>query len=174
MKKASVLLVLGILASFMAADRALAQVVTGEANARLRGFEEVPGLTTGAGGHFEATIGEGEITYTLSYSTFRGTVSQAHFHFGQRSVNGGIVVFLCSNLGNGPAGTQPCPAAPGEISGTIHASDIIGASSQGLVAGDMAGLLRAIRAGMVYANIHSTVFPGGEARGQLIFTPSLP
>jgi hypothetical protein len=26
--------------------------------------------------------------------------------------NGGIAVFLCANLGNGPAGTQLCPAPP--------------------------------------------------------------
>jgi CHRD domain len=174
MRKANVLVVLGVLALFIAADRAAAQTVTGDLIARLRGFEEVPSLVTGAGGHFQATLGEGEITYELSYSTFRGPVTQAHFHIAQRGVNGGIVVFLCSNLGNGPAGTQPCPAAPGSITGTIHASDIIGSASQGLAAGDMAGLVRAIRAGVAYANIHSTVFPGGEARGQLLFTATTP
>ena len=35
------------------------------------------------------------------------------------SVNGGISFFLCSNLGNGPAGTQACPAGPAELTGVI-------------------------------------------------------
>jgi hypothetical protein len=171
MKKATVVLVVAVLAGFMA-HAAMAQ--SGEAIARLRGFEEVPALTTGAGAHFHADITEDTITYEMDYTAFRGNVTQSHIHFAQRGVNGGIVVFLCSNLGNGPAGTQACPAGPATISGTIHASDIIGAASQGLGAGDFAALTRAIRAGNAYANIHSTVFPGGEARGQLIFTPSAP
>jgi len=170
MRKASVLLALAVIAVLAAAGPVLAQ--DGQATARLRGFEEVPALTTGAGAHFHADVTDDAITYTMDYSSFRGTVTQSHLHFSQRGVNGGIVVFLCSNLGNGPVGTQACPAAPGTISGTIHASDIIGASSQGMGAGDFAALTRAIRAGIVYANIHSTIFPGGEARGQLVFTPN--
>ena len=39
-------------------------------------------------------------------------------------MNGGITVFLCSNLGNGPAGTQACPPAPATIEGTIRAADV--------------------------------------------------
>jgi CHRD domain-containing protein len=34
-------------------------------------------------------------------------------------------------------------------------------------AGEFAELLAAIRAGYVYANVHSALFPGGEIRGQL-------
>ena len=36
-------------------------------------------------------------------------------------VNGGISVFLCTNLGNGPAGTQACPQE-GTVTGTFTAS----------------------------------------------------
>jgi len=173
MRKANVLLVLGVLASLLSMSAGSAWAQAGQANVRLRGYEEVPALTTGGGGLFHATVEPDAISYELSYnSAFRGSVLQAHIHFAQRGVNGGIVVFLCTNLGNGPAGTQACPAAPATISGTIHASDIIGAASQGLVAGDLAGLERAIRAGIAYVNIHSTIFPGGEIRGQLVFTPN--
>ena len=94
-------------------------------------------------------------------------MTQAHIHFAQKSVNGAISVFLCSNLGNGPAGTQACPPS-GTISGTIVAANVTaGAAAQGIAAGELAELLAAIRAGKTYANVHSTKFPGGEIRDQI-------
>ncbi|HYV06332.1 MAG TPA: CHRD domain-containing protein [Blastocatellia bacterium] len=36
-----------------------------------------------------------------------------------------------------------------------------------MAAGEFAEVLAAMRAGTVYVNVHSTVFPGGEIRGQL-------
>jgi hypothetical protein len=47
-----------------------------------------------------------------------GDVLPTHIHLGQHGVNGGISVFLCTNLGNGPAGTPTCPG--GEIRGQIR------------------------------------------------------
>lgn len=141
--------------------------------ARLRSFEEVPAVSTSGGGRFEATIEDNEITYELSYFNVSGTVTQAHIHLAQRGVNGAIVIFLCSNLGNGPAGTQPCPPSPGSISGTIHASDVIGGTpqtAQGISAGDLSEVLRAMRVGVTYVNVHTDLFLGGAIRGQLIFT----
>jgi hypothetical protein len=45
-------------------------------------------------------------------------VTQTHIHFSQAATNGGIIVFLCTNLDNGPAGTQACRREDdGEISG---------------------------------------------------------
>jgi len=82
--------------------------------------------------------------------------------------NGAIVVFLCSNLGNGPAGTQACPAAGGTIQGVIRGADVgAGAVDQGIDAGEFQELLRAIRAGATYVNVHSVGHPGGEIRAQL-------
>jgi hypothetical protein len=37
----------------------------------------------------------------------------------------------------------------------------------GLEAGNLAELIHAIRAGATYANVHSTLRPGGEVRGQI-------
>ncbi|MEA2330801.1 MAG: hypothetical protein QOH58_939 [Thermoleophilaceae bacterium] len=140
-----------------------------EVRTRLSGFEEVPAVSTDATGKFRARVrtSQQEIRYELSYSQLTGPVQQAHIHLGQRSVNGGITVFLCSNLGNGPTGTQACPPGPATISGTVRPADVLGIPAQGLDAGQFEELLRAIRAGVTYANVHSATFPGGEIRGQL-------
>jgi hypothetical protein len=161
-----------VLLSLLTISALLAQNVRGVATAHLRSYEEVPALSTPGTGDFVATInGAGtEMNYQLRFSKLQGKVLQSHIHFGQKSVNGGIMIFLCSNLGNGPAGTQACPAE-GTITGTIHASDVVGsAAAQGVAAGELFAPLRGLRGGVVYANVHSTMFPGGEIRGQVQFT----
>jgi hypothetical protein len=107
------------------------------------------------------------ITYRLTYEGIESNVLQAHIHIGNRSQSGGISVFLCSNLGNGPAGTPACPSPAGEVTGTLNAAAVIGPAGQGIPAGAFDELVRAIRAGSTYANLHSQTFPGGEIRGQL-------
>jgi len=136
---------------------------------RLTGYEEVPAVSTAADGRFEAHVSrrDDQIEYRLSYEDLTGTVAQSHIHFGQKDVNGGISAFLCSNLGNGPAGTQACPQGAATITGTIEPEDVIGPTGQGIAAGEFDELVAAIRAGMTYANVHSSTFPGGEIRAQL-------
>ena len=137
---------------------------------QLSGFNEDPlVLSTTGSGQFRAQINEQrqEITYRLSYTSLEGTVTQSHIHLGGSSQSGGISVFLCSNLGNGPAGTQACPPAPATISGTITTADVIGPVGQGITAGQFAELVTAIRAHSTYVNIHSSLYPGGEIRSQL-------
>lgn len=137
----------------------------------LNGYEETPSaVSTTGNGTFDARINNdgSEIAWELSYSDLEGAVQQAHIHFGQSGVTGPISVFLCSNLGNGPAGTQPCPAPPSVISGTITAVDVTNlANERGISAGELDELIQAIRAGVTYVNIHSTRWPGGEIRSQI-------
>lgn len=135
----------------------------------LTGYEEVPAVSTIASGDFQASIDDksNTVQWELSYRDLEGAVQQAHIHFGQAGFNGGISVFLCTNLGNGPAGTQPCPAPPATISGTFSSSDVIGPTAQGIAPGEFEELVEAIRTGKTYANVHSTKFPGGEVRSQL-------
>lgn len=144
----------------------------GAASTRLRAFEEVPAVSSPGEGQFTLRInGSGtSLSYQLSYSRLQGTVTQAHIHIAQRGVNGNIVIFLCSNLGNGPAGTQACPPSPGSVSGTITADDVVAnAAAQGIAAGELGEVLRAMRNGVTYVNVHSDLFPTGEIRGQLRF-----
>lgn len=153
----------------------MAAVVVGQGIRNLRGilggYEEVPAISTTATGAIRASISrdESEITYELSYSDLEGTVTQAHIHFGQRGVNGGISAWLCSNLASPPtpAGTQPCPLPPATISGTIRAPDVVGPTAQGIAPGELAELVRAIRAGATYVNVHTNKHPGGEVRSQI-------
>lgn len=136
----------------------------------LTGYQEVPAISTDANGTFRAEItSTNKIKYRLRYADFEGgAVTQAHLHFAQRGVNGAISVFLCTNLGNGPVGTPACPAAPGEVTGTLTADDMVALTEgQGIEAGEFGELRRAIRKGLVYVNVHSETYTGGEARGQL-------
>ncbi|MCI0402909.1 MAG: CHRD domain-containing protein [Acidobacteria bacterium] len=137
--------------------------------ATLQPFEEVPSVSSVAGGEFRAKISgdESAIEYELSYAGLEGTVTQAHIHFGQMGVNGGISVWLCGTAAlPGPAGTPPCPQA-GTVSRTVTAADVIGPAGQGIAAMEFAELVEALRSGVAYANVHSTKFPGGEIRGQI-------
>ena len=133
------------------------------------GYQEVPAVSTTGRGSFEARLnGAGdEISYTLTYGDLEGSVTQAHIHLGQRSANGSISVYLCTNVGGGPASTQPCPPSPATVTGTITAASVIGPAGQGIAPAEFDELVRAIRAGVTYANVHSSKFPGGEARGQI-------
>jgi CHRD domain len=134
---------------------------------QLSGYEEAPmALSTAGHGTFRAMVTDAGIEYQLTYADTVGTVSQAHIHFGAVGQAGGISVFLCTNLGNGPAGTQACPAA-GEVTGTIVPADVIGPAGQGIAAAEYQELLAAIRTGTAYVNVHSSTYVGGEIRGQI-------
>jgi hypothetical protein len=150
--------------------------------ADLSGYQEIPAVSTGGTASFTADVSQdgNSISWQLSYSGLEGTVLQSHIHFGQRSVNGPIIIFFCTNLGNGPAGTQACPASPlagaepVTISGTFDRDDVLcgGCTTaapfgQGIGAGEWEELVRAIDAGKAYANLHSNRWPGGEIRAQL-------
>jgi hypothetical protein len=139
-------------------------------SATLQGYQEVPSISTTGTATFTADVApDGQsVDWAVTYSGLEGNITQSHIHFGQRSVNGGISVFLCTNLGNGPAGTQTCPGPhEGTYSGTFGPSNVIGPATQGISAGEWDELISAIDAGKAYANIHSTTWPGGEIRAQL-------
>jgi CHRD domain len=149
---------------------AVAVSANGSESETLTGYEEVPALSTPGVGEFRAAVSRSgdEIRYRLTFSDLESNATQAHIHFENETNNGAIVVFLCTNLGNGPAGTQACPAGGGTIRGTITAADVTaGAADQGIAAGEFDEFLDAIRAGATYVNVHSVNRPGGEIRAQL-------
>ena len=172
----------------------LVPVATGaDENARygtkLSGFSEV--LSTGPGAVFSTGSGEvslkidqrdREIHYKLTYefpdaaaTAIVGAqfVNQAHLHFGQRHTTGGITVWLCQSADNpapaAAANTPPCPSPSGTVEGTILPQHVLALAAQGLPAGESGfdALLKALRAGAIYANVHTDRSSGGEIRGQV-------
>lgn len=145
--------------------------------AKLEGFQEVPVVSSTGQGELEVRInGRGNtatIDYELTYSGLEGDIVQAHLHVAQKGVNGGIVAFLCANpttlpLPSPPSGTPSCPSPGGTVTGTLDAGDIVPlAQGQGFAAGEMGEVVEALRAGVVYGNLHTTFVPSGEVRGQL-------
>jgi hypothetical protein len=132
--------------------------------AHLDGYHEVPAISTASTGDIKLSVNpsDTQISYTLTFSALHGgSAIAAHIQFGQPGVNGGVLAFLCGDA------RPACPAAGGTVTGTVVAADIQGIPAQGIAAGDMAGLLRAMRAGVTYANVRSTTFAGGEIRGQI-------
>jgi hypothetical protein len=150
-----------------------------EYSAKFSGFQEIGGLGAGETG---AILSEGQatleltlnktaqtLTYTLKYSGLTN-VLQSHIHFGKKHVAGGIMVFFCTNLGNGPAGTPLCPddsAGAVTVTGTISPADVVGPTAQNVPAGDFNAVVAALASNTAYGNIHTKQFPAGEIRGQI-------
>jgi hypothetical protein len=157
-----------------------------EFTAHLTGFQELGSLPSATASPTGAILSDGTgtatldldqksgtITYKLTYSNvgttppLTGTVTQAHIHFGKSRVSGGILVFFCSNLGNGPAGTPMCPLNSGTVTGTWTAANVVAIAGQNVAAGDFDALADALTSNTAYANIHQTALPAGEIRGQV-------
>jgi len=143
--------------------------------ADLRGIEEPPSVSSTGSGEFRARISRDETSfeYTLTFEDLEGDVTQSHIHIAQKGVNGGISIWLCGTGAPGtplagPPGTPLCGGPrEGTVSRTVTAADVIGPTGQGIAAGEFAEVLRAIRQGVAYANVHSTRNLGGEIRGQI-------
>src|SRR5260370_18624727 len=81
--------------------------------ANLKGFAEVPSKSTTARGTFDGTISSdgNSISFELTYSGLVADALFSHIHFAQKSVAGGIVVYLCNNAAN-PHPQTPPPRTP--------------------------------------------------------------
>ena len=180
----AVVLVAGAL-TFVLASTALADDDNGGTfRATLNGYHEVTGgaeppppppdqptppprtgsVSTIAEGRFEVKLRNGFAEYRLTYSNIEGgSTTQAHIHFAEEHVGGGVITFLCG----GGTKPSPCPTTGGTVTGTITPADIIGPTDQGIEPMSFSEFVRAMRAGATYANVHSTRWPEGEIRGQL-------
>jgi CHRD domain-containing protein len=134
----------------------------------LKPLEENPTNVTDGSGTFWAVINDNNtITFKLSYKNLSTPVTQAHVHIGATKINGAIAIFFC-----GPSGSpahQTCPndgSNSGSVTDTVSASDVV-INAQGISPGDFGKVLRAIVNHATYVNVHTTLLPGGEIRGQI-------
>ena len=141
--------------------------------ANLTGAAEQPiPVTTNATGSSLLTVSDDQqsIFFTLTYIGLTN-VQQAHIHVGDASIAGGIILFLCTNIGTGantPIGggtPQACPqGASVTITGTLTAADLSPKPAQGI--NTFADAVAALISGNTYTNVHTAANPSGEIRGQ--------
>jgi hypothetical protein len=139
---------------------------SGRFAATLTSFGETPTLSTTGHGSLRLQLNSQSMDYTLTFADLSSGVLFAHLHLGEPALAGGVFAFLCGGGGK-PACTSP-------ISGMIATTDILTPMAGSPAVPQVSPVpftfdaaARAIRAGAVYANVHSTTFPAGEIRGQV-------
>ena len=131
---------------------------------------EIPAITdfaaSGTGVFFVHVIRDasgqvmsGTVDYTVNYTlASAATFTGLHFHTGGAAVNGPVVIN--TGLAGGAASVASDPSGKGVIK---RQAEIRSDDAAGLTA--LRGLLNS--PGDYYANLHTTVYPGGLIRGQL-------
>jgi hypothetical protein len=127
--------------------------------AHLSGSNEVPGVVSGSGGTATITLNTATraVTYKIDVYNMPSGTTAAHFHAGGPGVSGPVVVnfSVINNISNDFA-----------ISGTATATDLVPRFAQGI--GSWEDFVQALTLGQIYVNVHSSVNPGGEIRGQVV------
>jgi len=123
--------------------------------ATLSGANEVPARTTTASGTATITEDNTALNYTVNVAGITA-VTAAHIHVGAAGVNGGVIAPLFGT-------TTPTGAMTGVLAtGTITQSTITATNVS------MDSLRVLLRNGNAYVNVHSSTYPGGELRGQVV------
>jgi len=148
----------------LAAAPAAAQSFTLTAN--LSGAGEATqianGVNTGAFG--DATVvmdlGAQTLTFTIRVFNLPSGVTGSHIHVGADKTNGPVVVnFAVAANSSNDFG----------LTGVVRFADFTLRPDQGIRSPE--DMVQAILGGNSYVNVHSTVNPGGEIRGQLTVRP---
>ncbi len=127
--------------------------------ARLDAQHEVPVNSSGAEGTATFSLRrDGSLDYTLDVEQI-ADVQMAHIHLGAAGANGPVVVTLF----NRPEGVSTYGRTR-IASGRITAADIVARTGFDATPAE---LLRRMRQGRTYVNVHTARFPGGEIRGEV-------
>lgn len=137
----------------------------------LSGSQEVPPVASPGIGTALAILDDvtNSLTVQVTFANLLGTTTMAHIH-------------CCAPIGANAGVATPVPSFPGFPLGVTAGSystilDLTQASSfnpafiannGGTVASARAALINGLQTNNTYFNIHTTRFPGGEIRGQLI------
>ena len=100
-----------------------------------------------------------ELHYRLIVNNMEN-LTMAHIHIGEPGVSGPAVVWLYPS-------SAPGQLIPGTFNGVLSSGVITSADLVGPLAGmDLSDLIDLMDSHSVYANVHSTQYPGGEIRDQ--------
>jgi hypothetical protein len=126
--------------------------------AKLRGRNEVPPVRTNARGEASFRLsGDGQrLHFNISLEDI-DDVTVAHIHFGPKGVNGPVVVTLFGPL------AKAVSVREAELTGVITKDDLEGP----LEGRSLNALLKLMKSGNTYVNVHTVRFPDGEIRGQI-------
>jgi len=114
-----------------------------------------------ANGHATFTLSDDRLSFTLRANRMSGAVFGAHIHGpAGPGVNAGVVVTLCGVPPVAAAG--PCSDGPGKlrVAGVITA-DLVGGQP------NLDALVAMMESGDAYVNVHTSLNPEGEIRGQI-------
>jgi hypothetical protein len=117
--------------------------------AMLSGMQEVPPVATPGSGTatLDVNLATGAMSGTVTFTGLTSNATAAHIHQAAAGVNGPIIIPLVGGAG-ATAGTWMVPA------GTVMTP----------------AQLTALQANQLYINVHTLTNPGGELRGQIIFS----
>ena len=125
--------------------------------AALNGANERPTPNTStATGTATYVLTGNSLSYTITVNGLSAPASGAHIHVGGASVAGPIVVPY--TVASTQTGTV--------TSGTLDLGNPIVCGSTCTITGDSLKVL--LNNGNAYSNVHNSVYPGGEIRGQII------
>lgn len=144
--------------------------------------ENPPVVSEGSGRFRILEVTDDAIAYRLRYDipdpdgvdAEPTTVLAAHIHVANPGNNGPVAVFLC-----GGGGARDCPSPSGRFEGRFEAGDVItpveDADGTVIIPDDSADplgdLLRLIRDGATYVNVHTNNHTFGEIRCQINARP---
>jgi hypothetical protein len=115
--------------------------------AHLSGLNEVPPNASPAHGMITAVLTGNSLAVSGHYGDLVASYTASHIHQAPAGVNGGVVF-----------GLTPTPDSPTAGSYDPAGNTFLLSAAQ----------LTALQTGLFYVNVHSTQFPGGEIRGQLL------
>jgi len=127
-------------------------------HAKLSGHESVPAVKTKAMGKAEFKLSKDgkELSFKLNVKNIQN-VTAAHIHMGKKGENGEPI-----------AGLFAGPKKEGNFSGTLAEGTIMDKDLMGDLQGkSLDALIKLIKSGGAYVNVHTDAYPDGEIRGQI-------
>lgn len=103
------------------------------------------------------------VEVNLKFDDLTGAFTASHFHCGRAGQNGPVVFGLVS--------PGPLDFDGRKIRGTLTNADFNGADCLPVIGrpvNNIAALAFAMKEGLIYINVHSSSFPPGEIRGQML------